>query len=327
MPEVDLSVEELFEYQGASPCPDDIDVFWDRALADLDEVDSNVELIEADFQIPYATCFHMYFTGLGGARVHAQLVRPAEMPGKPMPAVAMFHGYSANSGDWVNKLPYVAAGFTVAALDCRGQGGLSEDSGRVVGTTLKGHIIRGLDGGPEQLYYRNVFLDTAQLARLLMEMPQVDETSVGACGGSQGGALTLACAALEPRLNRVVSVYPFLSDYKRVWDMDLDQNAYEELREYFRRFDPRHEREDDVFYRLGYIDLQNLARRIRCKVQMITGLMDEVCPPSTQFAVYNKISAEKDVMFYPDYAHEGMPGVSDWILQFMLEMRQQDSTQ
>jgi alpha-beta hydrolase superfamily lysophospholipase len=37
-----------------------------------------------------------------------------------------------------------AQGYTVAALDCRGQGGLSEDNSDVVGNTHRGHIIRGL---------------------------------------------------------------------------------------------------------------------------------------------------------------------------------------
>jgi cephalosporin-C deacetylase len=61
----------------------------------------------------------------------------------------MFHGYSGSSGDWVGeKLAYAAQGFCVAALDCRGQGGLSEDPGGVRGNTLRGHIIRGLDDAP-----------------------------------------------------------------------------------------------------------------------------------------------------------------------------------
>ena len=29
--------------------------------------------------------------------------------------------YSGNSGDWSDKLAYAASGFSVAALDCRGQ--------------------------------------------------------------------------------------------------------------------------------------------------------------------------------------------------------------
>ena len=47
------------------------------------------------------------------------------------------------------------------------------------------------------------------------------------------------------------------------WDLDLDENAYAELREWFRRFDPMHQREDDVFTQLGYIDVQHLASRIQ----------------------------------------------------------------
>lgn len=65
-------------------------------------------------------------------------------------------------------LPWICCiGFTVAALDCRGQGGLSEDKGGVLGNTLQGHIIRGLDDpNPDNLLFRDIFLDTAMLAKL-----------------------------------------------------------------------------------------------------------------------------------------------------------------
>lgn len=141
-------------------------------------------------------------------------------------------------------------------------------------------------------------------------------------GGSQGGGLTLACAALEPRINRLAPVYPFLSDYKRVWDMDLDQRAYAELRDFFRRHDPRHEREDAIFDKLGYIDVSNLAPRIRGKVLMATGLLDEVCPPSTQYAAYNRIPGQKEHVLYPDFGHEGLPDFDDITFRFMMEMKE-----
>ncbi len=99
--------------------------------------------------------------------------------------------------------------------------------------------------------------------------------------------------------------------------MDLAQAAYEELRTYFRQFDPRHEREADIFYRLGYIDVQHLAGRIRACVLMGTGLMDTVCPPSTQFAAYNKIRSPKAMALYPDFGHEVLPGFHDRAFQFM----------
>ncbi|MDR0933124.1 MAG: acetylxylan esterase [Victivallales bacterium] len=317
---IDKPIAELRTYLGSSPLPKDFDRYWDESLAELETIPANVELIPAAFQSPNAECFDLYFTGIGNARIHAKLLRPVNPKGKH-PAVVQFHGYSANAGDWCDKLNFVSAGFTVASLDTRGQGGLSQDLTPVSGTTLKGHIIRGVDDpDPKKLLFRSNFLDTARLTRIVMQMDDVDASKVGAMGGSQGGGLTLACASLVPELNRAVSVFPFLSDYRRVWNMDLAKNAYDEIQYYFRHFDPTHAREEEFFTRLGYIDVQNLAPRIRCRVFMVTGLMDTICPPSTQFAAFNKITSPKEHVFYPDFGHEGLPENSDRIFQFMLDM-------
>nr|ATZ76729.1 Lip113 [uncultured bacterium] len=317
----DYSWEELQTYTGLNPRPADFDTYWDKALAEMHALGTQAELVPAEFQAPNADCFHLYFRGIGGARVHAKYLRPKNMPAKH-PAVVMFHGYTGNSGDWSDKLNYVGAGFSVAALDCRGQGGLSEDSSSVTGNTHHGHIVRGLDdalrGQPEKLLFRQIFLDTAQLARILMAMPEVDARRVGATGGSQGGALTVACAALEPGIQRAAPVFPFLCDYKRVWSMDYAKDAYAELKNFFRMFDPRHEHEDAIFEKLGYVDIQNLAPRIRAEVLWPIGLMDTICPPSSQFAAYNKITAPKSLLVYPDFGHEGLPGQNDKVFEFLL---------
>ena len=312
----DLSWDALQSYQGCNPKPADFDQFWDNSLKEMQALDPEVELIPAPFQTSFAECYDLFFTGVGGARVHAKLLKPVNAS-KPHPAVLMFHGYTGDAGNWSEKLGYVAAGYTVAALDCRGQGGLSEDVGGVKGTTMRGQIIRGLDGPPEKLLFRQIFLDTAQLAHIVMAMPDVDAERVGATGGSQGGGLTLACVALVPAIKLAAPVYPFLSDYKRVWQMDLAKDAYFELQDYFRKFDPRHEREDEIFTKLGYIDIQHLAPRIKAKVLLIVGLMDTVCPPSTQFAAYNKIQSEKDLCVYPDFGHECLPGATDTIYEHL----------
>jgi cephalosporin-C deacetylase len=165
-----------------------------------------------------------------------------------------------------------------------------------------------------------MFCDTAQLARIVMALPEVDAARVGATGGSQGGGLTLACAALEPGIRRIAPVFPFLCDYKRVWEMDLAKGAYNELSTYFRLFDPRHDREAEVWERLGYIDCQHLAPRIRAETLFFVGLMDVTCPPSTQFAAYNRITAPKRTIIYPDFGHEGLPGSGDLIYNFLGEL-------
>ena len=318
MPLVDMPLEQLQTYQGRNPRPADHDEYWDRALAEMRAVDPALELAPAEFAVPGAECFDLYFTGVRGARIHAKYLRPAQASA-PHPAVVMFHGYSGSAGEWFDKLSYVAMGYSIAALDCRGQGGSSQDVGGVVGNTYRGHIIRGLDDAPEKLLFRDIYLDTAQLAGIVMSLPEVDAARVAAVGGSQGGGLTLACAALEPRIRKAAPTYPFLCDYQRVWEMDLATGAYEELKTYFRQFDPRHEREQEIFTKLGYIDCQHLAPRIRAEVLMGVGLMDTICPPSTQYAAYNKITSPKRTVIYPDFGHEGLPGFHDRVFGFLCD--------
>lgn len=320
MPIFDLPLSELNNYMGRNERPEDFDAYWDRGIAEMEALGTAHEMRPAPFQVPGVACFEMSFSGLGGAQIYARLVRPERHAGR-LPAVLQFHGYSGRGGSYAGLLRWAAAGFLAVAMDCRGQGGRSSDPGQVLGNTLQGHIIRGLDDpDPDKLYFRNVFLDTAQLARIVMAMPEVDAGRVGACGGSQGGGLSLACAGLTPRLNRAAPHMPFLCDYRRVWEMDLAKDAYVELQQYFRHFDPRHEREQEVFTKLGYVDAQHLAPRIRGSVRMYTGLMDTVCPPSTQFAAYNKITAPKSMVIYPDFAHESYPDLDDDQMQFMLGM-------
>ncbi len=353
-----MPLAKLKTYMGTNPKPKDFDIYWEKALKEMRAVDPKPRMVpNQTIQAPYADCFDLYWTGVGGAKIHAKLLRPnpsTGSTGSPQagstspsrasgqnnqamslsngspqahsprsgqakgPALLIFHGYSMSSGDWSDKLGYVAAGFTVAAMDCRGQGGYSEETGGVRGTTLRGHIIRGLDDEPERLLFRQIYLDTAQMARIVMGLPGVDQNRVGAMGGSQGGGLTLACAALEPRVRRIAPCYPFLSDYQRVWDLDLVKDAYEELAYFFRSFDPLHEREKEIFTRLGYIDVQHLAPRIKAETLMAITLQDAICPPSTQFAAFNKIKAKKHTALYPDYGHEYLREWADRTFQFMM---------
>ena len=237
-----------------------------------------------------------------------------------IPAVIGFHGLGGDSGEWVGLLKYVSQGFAIAFLDVRGQAGLSEDAGGVGGTTIANPFVRGLDGDKHDLLMRDVYLDTALLARIVMGLDYVDENRIGVFGGSQGGCLSVVCAALVPQIKKCAPTYPYLADFKRVWEMDLDKDAYDGLRFYFRSYDPTHERENEIFERLGYIDIQNLAKRIKAEVLMSTGLQDNICPPSTQYAVYNKIKSKKTHIIYPDFGHEWLKGNDDLVFEFMSDL-------
>ena len=103
----DFPLEKCKSYKGTNPRPADFDAFWDRAIEEMNAVLPEVEMVRAEFRARGAECFHLYFTGVGGARIHAKFLRPEKSAG-PHPAVLMFHGYSYDSGDWSDKLAYVS---------------------------------------------------------------------------------------------------------------------------------------------------------------------------------------------------------------------------
>ena len=102
--------------------------------------------------------------------------------------------------------------------------------------------------------------------------------------------------------------------------MDLNKDAYEGLKYYFRMFDPAHKREAEVFERLGYIDIQNLAKRMKAELLMQTGLVDPICPPSTQFAMYNKVTSKKSYITYPEFGHELPSSGYDVVFEFLADL-------
>ena len=314
----DKPLSELWTYKGSNPKPADFDEFWNRALAEVAATDPalRLERAAAPLHPRDVELFDLWFTGVGGARIYAKYVRPKKIPAK-LPTVLEFHGYSASSNDWSGKLRYPGEGVAIASMDCRGQGGRSEDLGGAKGNTLIGHLVRGLGDSPEKLYYRNVFLDTVQLARVVMSLDETDASHIASTGGSQGGGLALACAAFVPEVARCCAVFPFLSDYQRTFEMEVATYPYSEIREYMRRFNVHGETTEAIFERMGYIDVHHLAPRIKAECLVVLANMDTLVPPSTQFAVYNCIEAPKRHVLYPYHGHEGLPYVDDRTFDFL----------
>jgi cephalosporin-C deacetylase len=167
MPSVDMPLKDLKKYNGINPKPADFDKYWAEALAELDTHDLNPELVSADFKVPHAECFDLYFIGVGNSRIHVRYARPSSIsPDTKHPAVLHFHGYTGETPPWSELMSWTAAGFSVFALDSRGQGGLSEDKSTVSGTTWRGQIIRGLSDSPEKLLFRQIYLVSVAMARI-----------------------------------------------------------------------------------------------------------------------------------------------------------------
>ena len=120
-------------------------------------------------------------------------------------------------------------------------------------------------------------------------------------GGSQGGGIAIATAALVPDVQAALPDVPFLCHFRRAIDL-VDSFPYHEIVHYL-----RHHRthEDQILATLDYFDGMNFAPRIRAVSLFSTALMDTICPPSTVFAAYNWLEAEKKIMVYKYNQHEG----------------------
>ena len=115
-----MPMEKLLKYKGQSPRPKDFDKYWSRGLKELDETDPRIELVPIKFPSPNAEVFHLYFTGVGGARIHSLYARPRNVKGK-VPCVVQFHGYTGNAGQISGLMGWIAMGMSVASMDCRGR--------------------------------------------------------------------------------------------------------------------------------------------------------------------------------------------------------------
>ena len=304
-----IQLKEWQHYQGLGQKPADFDTFWDKNLALLD-LSQEVQIEPVAIPSQVANFYDLTFIGVDQAQIHCQLITPKQLTGKHK-GLLQFHGYHGDAGDFQDKIGWVAEGFVVLAMDARGQGGLSEDKTQTAGGVMKGLIIRGVEEGPDNLYFKRVFLDTAQAANILMGLAYVDETEIYAQGASQGGGLTMACAGLVPEIKKVIVSYPFLSDYRQAYQLTSQTSAFEELAYWFQFRDPLHKQEETFFNTLEYIDIQHLASRVKAEVYWVMGMQDSVVPPETQLATYNKLTSPKELICLPEYGHEYLPKVSD----------------
>lgn len=311
--------KRLSDYRGTTPKPRDFDAFWRARMEEAEAVPLRWEIKPAPVpDFPGTEYRELWFDGVRGERIFAQYLRPNTS--RPVPLVLQFHGYPGRSRSYLEQSSFAGMGCALIAMDCPGQGGKSTDPGGYQGTTVSGHLIAGLDGPARDMYYVRLYQNMRLLCRIVQRLPGIDLSRVYVNGASQGGGLGLVCCALNQELIRKASIlYPFLSDFQKVWELGADEIAYEGLRYYTRWFDAAGDRTKEVFTQLGYVDAIHFAPWVRCPVLMGTGLSDTICPPETQAAVWNGLSCPKERVLYPGFGHEEIQAFDDLLLNYYCE--------
>lgn len=305
MPLFDFPLDKLRTYRPEVPEPADFDDFWRRTLADARShpLDATFERLD-DPAYRLTDVFDVTFRGFGGQPIKAWLLLPAGAS-TPRPCLITFVGYGGGRGLPVEHLAPAAAGFAHFVMDTRGQGSswapgdTFDDAG--AGPQHPGFMTRGIES-PETYYYRRVFTDAVRAVEAAAAHPQIDAARLAVNGASQGGGIAIAAAALAPdRVRLLLADVPFLCHFRRATEL-IDKLPYAEIANYLK---VHRGRVAQVFATLAYFDGVNFAARVRAASLFSVGLMDMVCPPSTIFAAYNRITAEKDIRIYDYNEHEG----------------------
>lgn len=320
MPLFDLPLEQLQAYKPDVLEPDDFDDFWRRTLAEARAHPLNASFERVDSGLTLVESYDVTFAGYGGQPVRAWLTLPAGHSGS-LPCVVEYIGYTRGRGLAAEHLFWANAGFAHLLMDTRGQGssmwrGATPDMPDGANPHIPGFMTQGILN-PENYYYRRVFTDAVRAIETARSHDAVDAERVALTGGSQGGGITIAAAALVPDVQAAMPDVPFLCHYRRAVEL-VDTNPYAEITKYLSIY---REHIDTVWHTLSYFDGVSFASRVRARALFSVGLMDMTCPPSTVYAAYNNLgSGDRDIKVYPYNQHEG--GFTDHAVEKLRLLRQ-----
>ena len=278
----------------------DFEDFWKESIDSLRQVDPQFELIHSpEKSSPSLKVYEVKMRSFGGTRIRGWY----EVPNKegPFPAALRLPGYGQNM-----RPVGIFKDIALLSLNPRGHGNSQED----IKAVPKNYWIRGLDD-KELYYYRGAYMDCMRGIDFICSREEINKKKIAVFGGSQGGGLSFATAALDPRVSLCAPVVPFLANWKKYFKT----SDWPEMNEWI---ESKEERTwEKTLETLSYFDSMNLATRIQCPVFMGVGLQDPVCPPATNFAALNHTKGQKKYQVYARANHSLGPThqerVRDWI--------------
>ncbi len=179
-------------------------------------------------------------------------------------------------------------------------------------SALNRYMFYNLDD-KETYYYRRVFLSMIRANDFLAGLPQYNGRDLAVVGGSQGGALAIVTAALDPRVNALAASYPAMSD--------MAGYTANRAGGWPHGFRDTKMRTKEKLETASYYDVVNFARRVKVPGIYSWGFNDETCPPTSIYASYNMITAPKAVILGLEMGHANSPEqtirLNDWIEKFL----------
>ena len=280
--------------------PADFDEFWTKTLeqARWTSLEPKLEFLP-DRSTPAVNTYHVSFQNdKWDRRVYGILSVPTA-PGK-YPALLRVPGAGVRpyTGD-----PWLAAkGVIVLEIGIHGIPVTNQQSyyDNLTTAALADYWCNGINNR-ERNYYKHVVTGAIRAIDYIATLDEWDEENLGVTGSSQGGFLTLACAALDKRVSCYAAVHAAMCDYEAA----LKGVACGWPHYFYNYAEPGKTLKVDPaeVENTRYYDGVNFARRITAPGWFSFGYNDDVVPPTTAYATYNTVTAAKELHPYQQTAH------------------------
>lgn len=211
-------------------------------------------------------------------------------------------------------------------LSCRGQSlnnraaNERESDGQGDFTNSYGDWFAFNFGNKDSYYYRGAYMDCVRAIDFMATRPTSDMINLYAEGQSQGGAFTVAAAALSGReFKAIAPAITFMGDFPDYFNI-VNWPAH------VARDNQGTMTDAEMFAFLSYFDTKNLAPSISCPIITSVGLQDDVCPVHTNLAPFNNVATDADnkqIIYNPELKHQTP---SDWFTRYMNFFEQYRST-
>ena len=292
---VGFSPEQLKPY---TKNPADFDAFWKATLEEARKTPVSVSCKHVDkYSTNETDCYLLKIKTDNRHSIYGYLTKPKDNKKHPMVLCPPGAGIKTIK-EPMRNIFYAKNGFIRLEMEIHGLNPeMTDEQFKEITAAFdyeNGYLTNGLDSR-DNYYMKHVYVACVRAIDYLCSLPEWDGKNVFVQGGSQGGALSLITAALDPRVTACVANHPALSDMAGY--LDNRAGGYPHFNRLKNMFTP------EKVATMAYFDVVNFARRITCPVYLTWGYNDNVCPPTTSYIVWNLITAPKDKLITPINEH------------------------
>lgn len=295
--------------------PPDFDEFWNEGKAQLNKLplDAKIRFLP-DYSTPKVDVYEVSFQNIGAvlnktSRIYGILAIPkSKNPDQKFPAILNIPG--AGVRPYRGSLALAEKGFITLQIGIHGIPVTLDQTvyDDLAAGALNLYMSYNLDNR-DTFYFRRVILGCLRANDFLESLPQFDGVNLGVMGGSQGGGLSIATAALDQRVKTLAVWIPALAD--------MTGYIYGRAGGWSHAFKNPQNRTKDKIETSKYYDAVNFARRIKIPGIYTFGYNDETCPPTSMFSAYNTVVAPKTLVLALETGHsltdEQNERVSNWL--------------